>query len=125
MSQATFSTSRMTSRASSMPTSTRHSSRNTRPRQEKPSPSIQSHGGSSKQASAVLDGLQADVVTFNQVTDIQLLHDQADLVTADWQSRFPNNSVPYYSLPAFLVRKGNPKNIKDWSDLVRDDVKVV
>jgi sulfate transport system substrate-binding protein len=78
----------------------------------------QSHGGSSKQA-------RADVVTFNQVTDIQVLHDQADLVTADWQSRFPNNSVPYYSLPAFLVRKGNPKNIKDWSDLVRDDVKVV
>jgi sulfate/thiosulfate transport system substrate-binding protein len=85
----------------------------------------QSHGGSSKQARAVLDGLRADVVTFNQVTDIQVLHDQADLVVADWQSRLPNNSVPYYSLPAFLVRKGNPKNIKDWSDLVRDDVKVV
>ncbi len=59
------------------------------------------------------------------MTDIQVLHAQADLVAADWQSRFPNNSVPYYSLPAFLVRKGNPKNIKDWSDLVRDDVKVV
>ena len=65
----------------------------------------QSHGGSSKQARAVLDGLQADVVTFNQVTDIHVLHDQADLVAVDWQSRFPNNSVPYYSLPAFLVRK--------------------
>jgi sulfate transport system substrate-binding protein len=85
----------------------------------------QSHGGSSKQARAVLDGLQADVVTFNQVTDIQVLHDQGNLVAADWQSRLPNNSVPYYSLPAFLVRKGNPRNIKDWSDLVRDDVKVV
>jgi len=85
----------------------------------------QSHGGSSKQARAVLDGLQADVVTFNQVTDIQVLHDQTDLVTADRQSRFPNNSVPYYSLPAFLVRKGNPKSVTDWSDLVRDDVKVV
>ena len=65
------------------------------------------------------------MVTFNQVTDVQILHDQGDLIAADWQSRLPNNSVPYYSLPAFLVRKGNPKNIKDWSDLVRDDVKVV
>jgi sulfate transport system substrate-binding protein len=73
----------------------------------------------------VLDGLKADVVTFNQVTDIQVLHDQGDLVIADWQARLPNNSVPYYSLPAFLVRKGNPKNIKNWDDLVRDDVQVV
>ena len=85
----------------------------------------QSHAGSSKQARAVLDGLKADVVTFNQVTDIQVLHDQGDLVIADWQARLPNNSVPYYSLPAFLVRKGNPKNIKNWNDLVRDDVQVV
>ena len=85
----------------------------------------QSHAGSSKQARAVLDGLKADVVTFNQVTDIQVLHDQGDLVIADWQARLPNNSVPYYSLPAFLVRKGNPKNIKSWDDLVRDDVQVV
>jgi sulfate transport system substrate-binding protein len=85
----------------------------------------QSHAGSSKQARAVLDGLKADVVTFNQVTDIQVLHDQGDLVIADWQARLPNNSVPYYSLPAFLVRKGNPKNIKNWDDLVREDVKVV
>ena len=85
----------------------------------------QSHAGSSKQARAVLDGLKADVVTFNQFTDVQVLHDQGDLVAADWQSRLPNNSVPYYSLPAFLVRKGNPKNIKDWNDLVRDDVQVV
>ena len=85
----------------------------------------QSHAGSSKQARAVLDGLKADVVTFNQYTDVQALHDKGDLLPADWQSRFPNKSVPYYSLPAFLVRKGNPKNIKDWSDLVRDDVEVV
>jgi sulfate/thiosulfate transport system substrate-binding protein len=85
----------------------------------------QSHGGSSKQARAILDGLKADVVTFNQVTDIQMLHDLGDLVADDWQSRLPNNSVPYYSLPAFLVRKGNPKSIKNWNDLVRDDVKVV
>lgn len=85
----------------------------------------QSHAGSSKQARAVLDGLKADVVTFNQVTDIQVLHNQGDLIIADWQARLPNNSVPYYSLPAFLVRKGNPKAIKDWNDLVRDDVQVV
>jgi len=85
----------------------------------------QSHAGSSKQASAVLDGLKADVVTFNQFTDVQVLHDQGDLIAADWQARLPNNSVPYYSLPAFLVRKGNPKGIKDWNDLVRDDVQVV
>jgi sulfate transport system substrate-binding protein len=85
----------------------------------------QSHAGSSKQARAVLDGLKADVVTFNQVPDVQVLHDRGDLIPADWQARLPNNSVPYYSLPAFLVRKGNPKNIKDWNDLVRDDVKVV
>ena len=85
----------------------------------------QSHAGSSKQARAVLDGLKADVVTFNQFTDVQVLHDQGDLIAADWQARLPNNSVPYYSLPAFLVRKGNPKGIKDWNDLVRDDVQVV
>ena len=85
----------------------------------------QSHAGSSKQARAVLDGLKADVVTFNQFTDVQVLHDQGDLIIADWQSRLPNDSVPYYSLPAFLVRKGNPKSIKDWNDLVRDDVQVV
>ncbi len=85
----------------------------------------QSHAGSSKQARAVLDGLKADVVTFNQVTDVQVLHDKGKLIPADWQSRLPNNSVPYYSLPAFLVRKGNPKNIKGWDDLARSDVQVV
>ena len=85
----------------------------------------QSHAGSSKQARAVLEGLRADVVTFNQCTDVQVLHDQGNLIIADWQARLPNNSVPYFSLPAFLVRKGNPKNIKDWNDLVREDVKVV
>ena len=85
----------------------------------------QSHGGSSRQARAILEGLEADVVTFNQETDVQVLHDKGNLVSADWQSAFPDNASPYYSLPAFLVRAGNPKNIKDWSDLVRDDVKVV
>jgi sulfate transport system substrate-binding protein len=85
----------------------------------------QSHAGSSKQARAVLEGLKADVVTFNQVTDVQVLADQGKLIAADWQSRFPNNASPYYSLPAFLVRAGNPKSIEDWNDLVREDVKVV
>ncbi len=85
----------------------------------------QSHAGTSRQARAILEGLQADVVTFNQVLDVQILHDRGKLVPADWQQRLPNNASPYYSLPAFLVRKGNPKNVKDWSDLVRPDVKSV
>jgi sulfate transport system substrate-binding protein len=85
----------------------------------------QSHAGSSKQARSILEGLKADVVTFNQVPDVQVLHDKGGLIPADWQSRLPNNASPYYSLPAFLVRSGNPKNIRDWSDLVRDDVKVI
>jgi len=85
----------------------------------------QSHAGSSKQARSILEGLEADVVTFNQVTDVQVLHDKGNLIPADWQKRLPNNSSPYYSFPAFLVRAGNPKNIKNWDDLARDDVKVV
>ncbi|WP_347254286.1 thiosulfate ABC transporter substrate-binding protein CysP [Leminorella grimontii] len=85
----------------------------------------QSHAGSSKQALAILQGLKADVVTYNQVTDVQILHDKGNLIPADWQARLPNNSSPYYSTMALLVRKGNPKNIHDWNDLVRDDVKLV
>jgi len=85
----------------------------------------QSHGGSSRQARSVLEGLEADVVTFNQVTDVQVLHDKGKLIPADWATRLPNNSSPYYSLPAFLVRSGNPKGIKDWDDLVKPDVKVI
>jgi sulfate transport system substrate-binding protein len=84
----------------------------------------QSHAGSSKQARSILEGLDADVVTFNQTTDIQVLADKG-FVAKDWQAKFPNNASPYYSLPVFLVRAGNPKNIKDWDDLVRDDVKLV
>ncbi|MBI1291885.1 sulfate ABC transporter substrate-binding protein [bacterium] len=84
----------------------------------------QSHAGSSKQARAILEGLEADVVTFNQVTDISALV-RGGFVSEDWQQEFANNSSPFYSLPAFLVREGNPKGIKDWSDLVRDDVQVV
>lgn len=84
----------------------------------------QSHGGSSKQARAILEGLDADVVTFNQTTDINALV-KGGAVSEDWVAEFPNNASPYYSLPSFLVREGNPKNIKDWNDLVRDDVKVI
>lgn len=84
----------------------------------------QSHGGSSAQARSITEGLEADVVTFNQVTDIQFLV-QHGFVSADWQTELPNNASPYYSFPSFLVRAGNPKNIKDWSDLVRDDVQVI
>ncbi|MGF7408133.1 thiosulfate ABC transporter substrate-binding protein CysP [Providencia alcalifaciens] len=85
----------------------------------------QSHAGSSKQALAILQGLKADVVTFNQVTDVQILHDKGQLIPVDWQARLPNNSSPYYSTMAFLVRKGNPKGIKTWDDLARSDVKLV
>lgn len=84
----------------------------------------QSHAGTSRQARSIMEGLQADVVTFNQFLDIQVLADR-NFVAKDWQKKFPNNASPYYSLPAFLVRKGNPKNVKDWSDLVRPDVKSV
>nr|WP_321455729.1 thiosulfate ABC transporter substrate-binding protein CysP [uncultured Cohaesibacter sp.] len=85
----------------------------------------QSHAGSSKQARAIMQGLKADVVTFNQVLDVQVLADRGGFVSKDWQKDLPNNASPYYSLPAFLVRGGNPKGISDWSDLVRDDVKLV
>ncbi|WP_034916277.1 sulfate ABC transporter substrate-binding protein [Erwinia sp. 9145] len=85
----------------------------------------QSHAGSSKQALAILQGLKADVVTYNQVTDVQILHDRGGLIPADWQQRLPNNSSPFYSTMAFLVRKGNPKNIHDWRDLVKSDVKLI
>lgn len=81
----------------------------------------QSHGGSSRQARAILEGLAADVVTFNQETDIDVLA-EGGLLPADWRDALPNGASPYYSLPAFLVRAGNPKNIQDWSDLAREDV---
>jgi sulfate transport system substrate-binding protein len=84
----------------------------------------QSHAGSSTQARAIIEGLEADVVTFNQVTDVDRLADKG-FVSKDWQKKFPNNASPFYSFPSFLVRAGNPKNIKNWDDLVRDDVKVV
>lgn len=85
----------------------------------------QSHGGSSRQARAIIEGLQADVVTFNQYTDVDILATRGKLIPADWSQRLPNNSSPFYSLPAFLVRAGNPKNIRDWDDLARSDVRVI
>ena len=84
----------------------------------------QSHAGTSKQARAVIEGLEADIVTFNQVPDIDFLVKNG-FVGANWQADFPNNASPFYSLPSFLVRAGNPKGIKDWGDLARDDVKIV
>ena len=84
----------------------------------------QSHGGSSKQALSVANGLQADVVTLNQESDMNLLVKKG-LVASDWQQAFPNNAVPYTSTMVLLVRDGNPKNIKDWSDLARNDIDVV
>ena len=85
----------------------------------------QSHGGSSKQARSVVDGLQADVITMNQANDIDLLAERGRLIPADWAKRFPNNSAPYTSTTVFMVRKGNPKRIHDWDDLVKPGVSVV
>ncbi len=85
----------------------------------------QSHGGSGKQARSVIDGLEADVVTLALSNDIDELHKNGGLVPANWQSRLPHNSTPYTSTIVLLVRKGNPKNIKDWNDLARPGVEVV
>jgi sulfate transport system substrate-binding protein len=85
----------------------------------------QSHGGSAKQARSVIDGLQADVVTLGLPADIDALHDNGDLVAADWQKRLPNNSIPYTSTVVFLVHKGNPKAIKDWGDLIKPGTVVI
>ena len=85
----------------------------------------QSHGGSGKQARSVIDGLDADVVTLALAYDIDELHAKAKLIPADWQKRLPHNSSPYTSTIVFLVRKGNPKNIKDWDDLAKPGVSVV
>jgi sulfate transport system substrate-binding protein len=84
----------------------------------------QSHGGSGTQARAVVDGLDADVVTLAMWPDTDAIH-KAGLISSGWEQRFPNNSVPYTSTIVFAVRKGNPKGIKDWPDLIRPDVQVV
>ncbi|MFA5057257.1 MAG: sulfate ABC transporter substrate-binding protein [Opitutaceae bacterium] len=85
----------------------------------------QSHGGSGKQARSVIDGLQADVVTLALAGDVDALAGIAKLIPVDWQKRLPNNSAPYTSTIVFLVRKGNPKGIKDWDDLVKSGVSVI
>jgi sulfate/thiosulfate-binding protein len=85
----------------------------------------QSHGGSGKQARAVIDGLEADVVTLALAYDVDAIAEKARLLPADWQKRLPNNSSPYTSTIVFLVRKGNPKGIKDWNDLVKPGVGVI
>ena len=85
----------------------------------------QSHGGSSKQARGVIDGLQADVVTLALAYDIDAISQNAGLLPADWQKRLPQNSTPYTSTVVFLVRKGNPKQIKDWDDLVKPGISVI
>lgn len=85
----------------------------------------QSHGGSGKQARAVIDGLEADVVTLALAYDINAIVEKGKLLPADWQKRLPQNSAPYTSTIVFLVRKGNPKGIKDWDDLVKPGVGII
>src|SRR5690606_35853078 len=85
---------------------------------------IQSFAGSSRQAQDIIQGKKVDVVTFNQVSDVDILAKRG-LLREDWAKQFPNNASPYYSTTAFLVREGNPKNSKGWDDLIRDDVKLV
>lgn len=85
----------------------------------------QSHGGGGKQARAVIDGLEADVVTLAIAYDMDEIHARAGLIPKDWQSRLPDNSTPYTSTIVLLVRKGNPKNIRDWEDLAREGVQVI
>ena len=85
----------------------------------------QSHGGSGKQARSVIDGLEADVVTLALAADLDALHDNAKLIPADWQKRLPHNASPYTSTIVFLVRKGNPKKIKDWNDLAKPGIEVI
>ena len=85
----------------------------------------QSHGGSSKQAGAIIAGLQADVITMNQAPDIDILVERGGLVKKDWRKAFAYDAAPYSSVSVFLVRKGNPKGIKDWGDLTRSGLKVI
>jgi len=85
----------------------------------------QSHGGSGKQARAVIEGLEADVVTLALAYDIDAISQKAKLLPANWQTRLPHNSSPYTSTIVFLVREGNPKSIKDWDDLVKSGVSIV
>jgi sulfate transport system substrate-binding protein len=85
----------------------------------------QSHGGSGKQSRSVIDGLRADVVTLALAYDVDALHSRGKLIPANWQKRLPHNSAPYTSTIVFLVRKGNPKKIRDWGDLARPGIQVI
>jgi sulfate transport system substrate-binding protein len=85
----------------------------------------QSHDGSGKQARAVIDGLEADVVTLALAYDVDAINEKANLLPKDWQARLPNNSSPYTSTIVFLVRKGNPKNVKNWDDLIKPGISVI
>ena len=85
----------------------------------------QSHGGSGKQARAVIDGLEADVVTLALAYDIDAISEKANLLPKNWQTKLPHNSAPYTSTIVFLVRRGNPKNIKDWDDLIKPGISVI
>ena len=85
----------------------------------------QSHGGSGKQARSIIDGLQADVATLALAYDVDQLYDKAKLIPKDWQTRLPNNSTPYTSTIVFLVRKGNPKHLNTWDDLVKPGIGIV
>lgn len=84
-----------------------------------------SHGASSKQARSVIDGLPADVITMNMATDINALYEHGKLIPEDWAARLPDNSAPFTSATVLIVRKGNPKNIQDWPDLLREGVEVI
>ena len=84
-----------------------------------------SHGGSSKQARAVIDGLAADVITMNMATDINALADYGQLIPSNWATRLPDNSAPFTSATVFIVRKGNPKALHDWNDLLKPGIQVV
>ena len=85
----------------------------------------QSHGGSSKQAGSVIGGLEADVIAMNQSPDIDILVERGGLVAANWRKQFPHDATPYTTTTVFLVRKGNPKNIKDWDDLIKPGYQVI
>ena len=85
----------------------------------------QSHGGSGKQARAVIDGLEADVVTLGLAYDIDAIADKGNLLPKDWQKRLPHNSTPYTSTIVFLVRKGNPKGLHTWEDLVKPGIQII
>jgi len=85
----------------------------------------QSHGGSSKQAGSVIGGLEADVITMNQSPDIDILVERGGLVAANWRKQFPHDATPYTTTTVFLVRKGNPKSIKDWDDLIKPGYQVI